>query len=208
MLMDPALVEGGMKKERKKQYRMKKRKEEGEENGEETHDSSGNGCVHIILSVLLISSKDFSPCDTLRWCLQPPPLHPRLRINKASTMWHLFFSPLRTGRQTADPKWMKALGKRGSNRESTFLPVLSGGMSRAAVNKCVSCSERKRKREGKRAKQQCGTWHSLVRFCRPQGIRLNEEKTFKCARTLFVDVEIRLISSCRSQQTRDQSNDY
>lgn len=66
MLMDPALVEGGMKKERKKQCRMKKRETDGEENGEETHDSSGNGCVHIIPSVLLISSKDFSPCDTLR----------------------------------------------------------------------------------------------------------------------------------------------
>jgi len=44
---------------------------------------------------------------------------------------------------------MKALGKRKSNKEGTLLPVLSGGMSRAAVNKCVSNSERKREGEGK-----------------------------------------------------------
>lgn len=42
---------------------------------------------------------------------------------------------------------MKALGKKKSNREGTLLPVLSGGMSRAAVNKCVSNSGRERERE-------------------------------------------------------------
>lgn len=41
---------------------------------------------------------------------------------------------------------MKALGKRKSNREGTLLPVLSGGMSRAAVNKCVSNSGREREK--------------------------------------------------------------
>jgi len=45
---------------------------------------------------------------------------------------------------------MKALGKRKSNREGTLLPVLSGRMSRAAINKCVSNSERERERGGER----------------------------------------------------------
>lgn len=104
---------------------------------------------------------------------------------------------------------MKALGKRKSNRDGTLLPVLSGGMSQAAVNKCVSNSgkerEREEKKERKREKgrkkkregerQQRGTRRSLVRSCRrrPRGIRLNEEKTFKRAKASFVHVEIRLV---------------
>jgi len=47
---------------------------------------------------------------------------------------------------------MKALGKRKSNREGTLLPVLSGRMSRAAINKCVSNSERERERGGGRGR--------------------------------------------------------
>lgn len=114
-----------------------------------------------------------------------------------------FLSPPPNGMADSYLKWMKALGKRKSNREGTFLPVLSGGMSRAAINKCVSSEwarEKDRDKEGERErkKQQCGTWHLLVRLCRrrPRGIRLNEEKTFKCAEASFVDVERRLVSLC------------
>lgn len=51
---------------------------------------------------------------------------------------------------------MKALGKRKSNREGTLLPVLSGGMSRAAVNKCVSNSEREREKGRKKERVRGG----------------------------------------------------
>lgn len=48
---------------------------------------------------------------------------------------------------------MKALGKRKSNRDGTLLPVLSGGMSQAAVNKCVSNSGKERERGKKRKRE-------------------------------------------------------
>lgn len=48
---------------------------------------------------------------------------------------------------------MKALGKRKSNRDGTLLPVLSGGMSQAAVNKCVSNSGKEREREEKKERK-------------------------------------------------------
>lgn len=168
-----------------------------------TRRGLGNRCVHIIPSVLLISSKDPTPRHLVEACsLHSLTLASGLIRRRQCNVFFFFLRPL-NGTADSYLKWMKALGKRKSNREGTLLPVLSGRMSRAAINKCefLTVKERERGREGEREggerkKQQCGTWHSLVRLCRrgPRGIRFNEEKTFKCAEASFVDVETRLIS--------------
>jgi len=96
---------------------------------------------------------------------------------------------------------MKALGKRKSNKEGTLLPVLSGGMSRAAVNKCVSNSERKREGEARRKQERnnCaehGTLSLGPADDHPREYVLTRRKLLNARRmaSSFVDVEIRLAS--------------
>lgn len=166
---------------------------------------SGNGCVHIIPSVLLISSKSSSSRAT------PSSLRSSLgfRINKASTISRLFSLHPWTGRRQL-PKWTRTLAERIKEKEreregeNTLLPVLNNGMRWAAVNKCVSVLTA-REWEGGRARAHTYTHIFPLSFsflflhiAYHRGLQrtsLNEKKTFKRTR-LSLSLSLSLALRC------------
>lgn len=151
---------------------------------------SGNGCVHIIPSVLLISSKSSSSRAT------PSSLRSSLgfRINKASTISRLFSLHPWTARRQL-PKWTRTLAERikEKERENTLLPVLNNGMRWAAVNKCVSTNCKRMRVDARTHTHTFPLSFSFlfVHIAYHRGLQrtsLNEKKTFK--RTLSLSLSL------------------
>lgn len=152
MLMDPVFAEeerkGEGEREREKIQRggeTERRRGKGRRRGD-ARRGPGNGCVHIIPSVLLISSKDptLRHFKHSRWSLQPSPLTLATGLIRRRQC-DVFFSPAleRDGQTATQSEWRLSVREKATRGgRYTLLPVLSGGMSRAAVNKCVSNSKR------------------------------------------------------------------
>jgi len=146
MLMGPTFAgEEGERERKKKKYEKRETEDRREKKTAKRRATGpGNGCVHIIPSVLLISSKDptLRHFKHSRWSLQPSPLTLASGLIRRRQCDVFFFSHPRTGRQTAIQSEWRLSVREKATRRGTLLPVLSGGMSRAAVNKCVSTSKR------------------------------------------------------------------